>query len=183
MKIVDTQTLYRGRKFDLAVRSLVNDAGQSVDVAYLVHPGSVVVLPILNDGRLVLIRNYRCTLDRTLLELPAGTLAAGERPAAAADRELLEETGFRAGRLSELLAFYPAPGISDERMWLYLAEDLRPGATRLEADEEIRVEPTTLAEALSMSRDGRIADGKTMIGLWYWQLRLIGPAQGCGTTD
>jgi len=134
------------------------------------HPGAVTVLPILDDGRICLIENYRVAVERPLVELPAGTLEPDEDPAAAARRELAEETGYRAARIEMLTTFYTSPGIFDERMVLYLATGLTPGPAALEPGEEIRPLPTTRQDALEMARDGRIRDAKTLVGLLYYEL-------------
>jgi ADP-ribose pyrophosphatase len=127
-------------------------------------------LPRLDDGRVVLIRNYRVAVDRRVIELPAGTLEPGEDPIAAAHRELAEETGYRARSMDLLASFLSSPGILDERMHLYLATGLEPGETDLQDDE--RIEPLVLPweEAVAMARDRRIEDAKTLIGLLYCDL-------------
>jgi ADP-ribose pyrophosphatase len=134
------------------------------------HPGAVVVLPLLDDGRLCLVQNYRVAVDQTLVELPAGTLEPGEDPAETARRELAEETGYRAGRVRPLLTFCMSPGILDEQMHLFLAESLTPGPTALEAGEEIQPLLCTWDEAMDMVRRGDIHDAKTLVGLLYYRL-------------
>ena len=129
------------------------------------HPGAVVVLPLLDDGRVCLIRNYRLSVKQTLIELPAGTLEPGEEPIVNAERELIEETGYRAVKLEQLHAFYLSPGILDERMHLFLATGLTAGATALEAGEEIENLIVPWEEALEMAVDGRIQDAKSIVGL------------------
>lgn len=134
----------------------------------VVHPGAAVILPVLEDGRLVMIRNYRVTLDRELLELPAGTLDAGEAPDACAARELREETGYRAGRLEPLLTFYATPGFCTEQMHVFIATGLTPGPTQPEASEHIRVERFAFQDALAAIRSGAICDAKTIVALLYY---------------
>ncbi|NMC20456.1 MAG: NUDIX hydrolase, partial [Thermogutta sp.] len=131
------------------------------------HHGAVGILPVLADGRIVMIRNYRAAVDEWLLEIPAGTMAPGESPDRTAHRELEEETGYTAGRMLKLAEFFPSPGISDERMTLYLAGDLVPGQARPEADEEIEVAVLTQAEALAALAAGTVRDAKTMIALLW----------------
>lgn len=132
------------------------------------HPGAVAVLPILDDGRICFVRNYRVAVGETLIELPAGTLEPGEEPARTAERELAEETGYRAGRIQHLLTFHMSPGILDERMHLYLAEQLEPGPTALEPGEDIQTFLCTMDEAMRMIDSGEIRDSKTLVGLlWY----------------
>lgn len=129
------------------------------------HPGAVVVLPLLDDGRVCLIRNYRISVNQTLIELPAGTLEPGEEPIQNAERELMEETGYRAARLQKLHSFYLSPGILDERMHLFLATGLTAGETAREAGEDIDNLVVPWDEALEMAVDGRIQDAKSIVGL------------------
>lgn len=132
------------------------------------HPGAVVMLPVLADGRLCLIRNRRTAVGKTLLELPAGTRDRTEPPEVTARRELLEETGYRAQRWRQLLSFFVSPGILDERMWLFLAEGLTPGPPQREPDEQIENYVCSRAEALAMVESGAIEDAKTLVGLLYY---------------
>jgi ADP-ribose pyrophosphatase len=132
------------------------------------HPGAAAILPLLSDDRIVLIENYRLSVDRRLLEIPAGTLEPGEEPSEAALRELAEETGYRAGSLELWMSFYPSPGILTERMYLYAATDLAPGPTALEADEDIRVRIVAADEAIDLIGRGEIEDAKTIAGLLFW---------------
>jgi ADP-ribose pyrophosphatase len=138
----------------------------------VVHPGAVLILPLLADGQVVLIRNYRYSADAELLELPAGTLEPPEAPVACAARELEEETGYRAGRLEPLCAFYTTPGFTNEFMHAFVATDLTPTAQRLEATEQIRVEIMPLDAALEASVDGRIVDAKTIAALQVYYYRV-----------
>lgn len=134
----------------------------------VLHRGAVVILPVLDDGRVVLIRNTRIAVDEELIELPAGTLEEGEDPQASAHRELAEETGYRARSMELLTSFFSSPGILTERMFLYLATGLAEGDTALEQGEDIRAMPVSLDEAIQMARDGRIHDAKTLVGLLYY---------------
>ena len=129
------------------------------------HPGAVVILPLLADGRVCLIRNYRMTVGETLLELPAGTLDAGEDPDETARRELTEETGYRASRWEKLLEFYMSPGILTEKMHLYLATDLTAGSADLEPEEEIQTQLTSWEDAMKLVDSGQIHDAKSLVGL------------------
>ena len=129
------------------------------------HPGAVVVLPLLDDGRVCLIRNFRISVNQTLIELPAGTLEPGEEPIHNAERELMEETGYRAAKLQQLHAFFLSPGILDERMYLFLATGLTAGETAREAGEEIDNLVVPWEEAVQMAVDGRIQDAKSIVGL------------------
>ena len=145
-------------------------ATRGVDVRrqFVRHPGAVVVLPLLKttDGVCVVtIRQRRPAVDRVLVELPAGTLERGEDPSLAAARELEEETGFRAGRVEALACFLTSPGLSDERMWAFVASELQSVGQRLEEDEEISVEIVAVKEALDAVMRGDIEDAKSMLTL------------------
>ena len=132
------------------------------------HPGAVTILPLLDDGRVCLIRNYRVAVDQTLIELPAGTLEPGEEPAATARRELEEETGYRAAEVRQLCEFYVSPGVLSERMVLFLATGLTRGPARLEGGEQIEPFVVSWNEAMALIQRGEIRDSKTLVGLlWY----------------
>ena len=136
----------------------------------LIHfSGAAVILPVLADGSIVLIRNYRFAIDEVLWEIPAGGLAPDEDPAVCAARELAEETGYTAGRIEKLGEFYTCPGATDEMLYAYLATELVPGEQNLEAYEEISVEVCTEQAVRRMIADGTIHDGKTIAALaLYW---------------
>lgn len=169
--MTNRETVFTGRKFHVERRTF--ELGGTPHVHdIIVHPGAAVILPVLDDGRVVLIHNYREAVGEELLELPAGTLDAGEAPVACAARELAEETGYRARRLEPLVSFYSTPGILTERMHVFVATELTPGPPALEAGEQIRLAPLPQAEALSAVRDGRISDGKTILALLYYD-RLV----------
>ena len=129
------------------------------------HPGAVTILPLVGEGNVCLIRNHRHSIKRTLIELPAGTLEAGEEPSVCAHRELAEETGYRARRMELLCEFYMSPGVLDERTWLFVADDLTAGEVAPDEGEEIENLIVTWDEALAMIRDGSIQDAKTIVGL------------------
>ena len=147
----------------LGIRIAEPEVGRDRDVVE--HPGSVVVIPLVAPGELCLVEVVRAAVGETLLELPAGTLDRVETLAAAAARELAEETGYRAGRLTPLGALWMSPGILHERMHLFVATDLAPGPQALEPGEQIRTRELAWSEALAMCRDGRIEDAKTIAGL------------------
>ena len=163
-----TELLLRTPRFDVVRRTITMPSGGVATREIVHHPGAVVILPLLDDGRICLIDSFRISLQRRLVELPAGTLEPGEEPLPAARRELIEETGYRARHLEPLLVFHPSPGILDEKMHLLLATGLEPGPTDLQPDEDIRPMPTSWDEALEMIRRGQIEDGKTLAGLLYY---------------
>ena len=161
----DVQITHSGRLIKVEVHSWTDEAGRRVVREIVRHPGAVVVVPILDDGRIVMIRNYRIAVDDRLWELPAGKLEPGEDPAEAARRELDEETGSRAGEIIPLGDFFTSPGFADELIHLYLARQITRHEQRLEPGEDISVEIIMLDEALHMIRTGDIRDGKTIAGL------------------
>lgn len=129
------------------------------------HPGAVVVLPVFDDDRICLIQNRRVSVGKTLLEVPAGTLAVGESPISCAHRELKEETGLIAGKMRSLGWFYVSPGILDEKMFLFMATELVSGTPDLMPDEEIENQIIPTAEAVDLAMRGEIHDAKTMIAV------------------
>jgi ADP-ribose pyrophosphatase len=131
------------------------------------HPGSVVIVPVVDEERICLIRNHRIAVAKTLIELPAGTLEPGEDPTECARRELIEETGFRASAISLWLRFYAAPGILDERMHIFVATGLIQGTPNREPGEEIDNLIVRWDEAIELIHRGEIEDAKTIIGLLY----------------
>ncbi|MGF1467662.1 MAG: NUDIX hydrolase [Sandaracinaceae bacterium] len=169
-----TATKFAVDRLDVPLR-----AGGSVRREVVVHPGAVVVLPWLDDGRLVLIRSYRFAIERPLVELPAGTLEAGEDPREAAVRELQEETGYRAEAVWPLSSFYPSPGICDEVMHAFVAEGLTPGPQALEPTEDIEVLALRVDEVEARVRAGELVDAKTLATLLLWRLR--GPSARPGS--
>lgn len=170
------EVVFAARRFSV-VRIAEPEVGRDRDVVE--HPGSVVVIPLVAPGEVCLVEVVRVAVGETLLELPAGTLDRAETLAAAAARELAEETGYRAGSLTPLGALWMSPGILHERMHLFVAEDLVPGPQALEPGEQIRTRVLPVAEAIAMCLDGRIQDAKTVAGLLLWAAR--GRSQAGGT--
>lgn len=139
------------------------------------HPGAVAVVPLHDDGTVTLVRQYRVALEHELLELPAGTRDVdGEDKARTAERELVEEAGLAAGRIEHLIRFHNAPGMSDEAIDVFLAQDLRAVPHDRQSAEEhaMTTERLPLVEAMAMAADGRITDAKTIIGLTLTEHRL-----------
>lgn len=161
----DDETLLEARRFRVVRRRERMPDGSSRRREVVLHPGSVVVVPFVDDRTLCLVEVVRAAVGRTLLELPAGTLDREESLAEAARRELLEETGYRAGRIEEAGGFWMSPGILRERMHLFVARDLVPGPQALEDGEQISTRVVTLADAVAMCLDGTIDDAKTVAGI------------------
>lgn len=165
----EPEVVHQAERFAVHRVSVPRSDGGTQARSYVVHPGAVVILPVLDDRRVVMIRNTRFTVKDTLLELPAGTLEVGEDPARCAERELLEETGYRAARISPMLSFYSAPGVSDERMYGFLAEGLTEAEQALDPTEQIEVTPMTLDDLDTAMRAGHIENGSALAMLLYYQ--------------
>jgi ADP-ribose pyrophosphatase len=159
---MEKQLIYAGKKVRLEVHHLADDDGGTAKHEVCVHNGAVVILPFLDASTLLLIRNRRWAVGEVLIELPAGTLEKGEDPMNCAGRELLEETGYLAGRLAPLGSFYASPGILSEKMYIFAAYDLEKSTASLEPGEEIELLAVTIDEAIHMIQDARIVDGKTI---------------------
>ncbi|MEM7518088.1 MAG: NUDIX hydrolase [Planctomycetota bacterium] len=155
------RSVYAGKVVDLGVERADLPNGVSVDLEVVRHVGAAAVLPIFDDGRVLLVRQWRHATGGWLLEIPAGKLDPGEDPADCARRETEEETGWVAGSLVPLGWIWTTPGFCDERIWLYAAQDLRRGEQRLEHDELLSLVEMPLAEAVEKSISGEITDGKT----------------------
>lgn len=168
-RLIEKQVIYEGRKCRLELHHLQNpETGVRHTREVVAHPGAVLVMGFIDDDHVVLIRNRRYTINQVLVELPAGTLEAGEDPMNCAGRELLEETGYLARRIKPLLTFFTSPGILSERMYVFAAYDLQKQETALEEGEDIEVMPVTWNEAVEMATDGTIQDGKSIAAiLWY----------------
>ena len=163
-KILNSQKVYEGRVFNVTVDT-INEGELTYQRDVVHHPGSAVIVPLFDDATVALVRQYRHPAVRYLLEVPAGTLAHGERPEVGAARELNEELGLVAGRLEKLSEFFVSPGFCEEKMWIYLATDLSEGEQALEDDEVIDVVRLPIGDALEMITTGEIHDAKTIIGL------------------
>lgn len=166
--MVERTRLLEGEKFAVDRVAVPTRGGGHTMRELVVHPGAVAVLPVLPDGRIVLIRNRRFAVGRRLWEVPAGTLEAGEEPAAGAARELEEESGYRAGRLRPLGAFFTTPGFCDERMHVFVADELTATAQALEDAEDIEVHSVTPSELDRMIAAGEVEDGKTLAVLFLY---------------
>ena len=161
----ERRVIYKGRKVDLALQPIRLADGTTSDREVVLHRGAVAMVPMVDRDHVCLVKSYRYAAGRTLLEVPAGTLDPGEGPDESAPRELAEETGYRAGSIRRIAEWYVSPGVMNERMYLYLCEDLTPGPTDHQPDE--RLEPVVLAwsEAIRLAREGGIEDAKTLLAL------------------
>lgn len=159
------ELVFKGDHIQVRVDEVVNPDGRVWSKELVLHPGAVCVVAVLDDGNLILVRQYRHAAGQELLEICAGGLNAGEDPVEAAIRELEEETGYRAGKVVERARFWTTPGFTTEFMYLYEATELVKTQTNPDEDESIEVEIVTPQEALLMIDDGRIQDAKSILGL------------------
>ena len=169
---ITSQQVLSGTIFDVDRASWVLASGDQIERFVVRHPGAVTIVPVLDDGSVVLVRNARIAVDARLWELPAGKLEPDEPPVETARRELSEETGYTCAQLIPLGTFYTSPGFCDEVMHCFLAEGLRAGVAHPEPGEDLIVETVTPEELWSMVDDGTLIDGKTMAALLLWQRRL-----------
>ncbi|MEW5789656.1 MAG: NUDIX hydrolase [Pseudomonadota bacterium] len=165
---LETRDEYDGRLLHVKwARVRLPNGGESTR-EYIVHPGAAVILPIFDNGDILLERQHRYPLHRDFLELPAGKFDPDETELGCAQRELREETGYVARRWRELPTFYPCIGYSNERLVYFLAEDLSYSGENMDEDEFLEILRVPFAEAMAMVGDGRINESKTVMGLlWY----------------
>lgn len=163
----ERRLIYRGRKIDLALQAVTLADGTSAQREVVVHRGAVALVPLVDADHVCLVENQRYAVGATLLEVPAGTIDPGEAPEQTAARELAEETGYRAGRLTRIRDWFVSPGVLSERMALFLCEDLQPGPARPQADERLKPVILPWDEALQLVHDGRIEDAKTLLALLF----------------
>ena len=168
-KLLTRSVVHTSRVLRLEIDRVTLPSGHTMDMEIIRHPGSVVMLPVPEPGKIILIRQYRYSIDRDIWELPAGTLKPGEDPAAAAARECEEEIGLAPGRVTRLGGYFPTPGFCDEEMIFFRCDNLHPPAAdstaRKDDDEEIEPRTFTLAEARALVSSGEIVDLKTLAGL------------------
>ena len=173
-KIENSQKVFEGRVVNVTVDT-VSEGELTYQREVVHHNGSAVIVPVFDDGTVGLVRQYRHPAVRFLLEVPAGTLAKGERPEIGAARELKEELGLVAARLEKISEFFVSPGFCEEKMWVYLATELSEGKQALEDDEIIDVVRLPIGDALEMITTGEIEDAKTIIGLMLAAPRVGSP--------
>ena len=170
-KTITTRLLHQGRSFSFKTDEVELPNGKTTIRDIVDHPGVVAIVPILDDGRIVLVKQYRYAAGKELLEIPAGTLEKGEAPDTCARRELKEETGYTAGSMKKMLSMYMSPGYSNEVIHLYLATELKAGKQGTEEDESITLEPYGPDELLGMMEKNVIEDAKTIAGVLTYLTR------------
>lgn len=170
---LSSQVVYTGKVFGIRRDEVIEPSGVRTTREMITHPGSVVVLPVLPDGRILLIQQYRYAARQYLWELVAGRIDEGETPLQAAERELKEETGYRAKRLKIFLELFPTPGFLEEKMFLLLAEGLTAGEATPEDDEKIIPRAYKRKQIEAMLQEKELRDAKTIAGLLYY-FRFLG---------
>ncbi len=169
---VSSETVFKGRLLQVKRDSVRLPNGSHATREHIVHPGAVMILPVLPSGDLVMERQYRYPLGRDVIEFPAGKIDPGEAPLATAKRELREETGFEAAHWEFMRSIHVAIAYSNERIDLFLAEGLTHHGASLDAEEFLEVLHVPVAQALAWLADGTITDVKTIIGLMMLEQRL-----------
>lgn len=167
-QVLSSEIVYEGRVFGIRRDEVIEPTGVRTTREMITHPGSVVVLPVLADGRVLLIQQYRYAARQFLWELVAGRIDPGETPVEGAARELKEETGYSAKKLKVFLQFFPTPGFLEEKMYLLLAEGLMAGKAEPEEDEKIIARWYTHKELDEMLREKKLQDAKTIAGILYY---------------
>jgi ADP-ribose pyrophosphatase len=162
---MNVKNIFKGRVLTLNVETVTLPNGATVDLELVRHPGAAAVVPIKDDGTVVLVRQYRHATGGFIYEIPAGKLNPGEDPRDCAVRELEEEVGYRASSLELLTSIFTAPGFADEVIHIFKATGLTPGRQQLDHDEVLDVVELPLEKAMAQIRDGTIRDGKTIVGL------------------
>ena len=175
-KVLSSKTVYEGPVFGIRRDEVIEPSGVRTTREVITHPGSVVVLPVLRDGRILLIQQYRHAAHQYLWELVAGRIDAGESPREAAARELIEETGYRAKSLRVFLYMFPTPGFLEEKMYILLAKGLTAGEAEPEEDEKIISRAYNRKKLEEMIRTGKLRDAKSVAGILFY-FRFLAPEQ------
>lgn len=173
IQVISSKILYQGNVFGVRQDRVIEPGGMEVTRDIVTHSGSVVLLPVLDDGRILMVRQYRHTVGDFLLELVAGRMEAGESAVVAAHRELAEETGYRAKKLTKMMDVFPTPGFVREPMIAFAATGLTPGKTNPDEDEQIEPKPYTLRALLKMIRQQKIHDMKSVAGILYYARFIV----------
>ena len=171
-ELLKSETLLKGRAFAIRRDLMKTPDGRETKFDIIEHGGSVVLVPLDENGNLLFVRQYRHAAGADLLELPAGTMNEGEPPEICAAREIREETGFAADKLEKLGDFYLAPGYSTEFMTVFLATELTHDPLEADADEFLSVERIPVAEALKLAERGEMPDAKSLAALLLARPRL-----------
>lgn len=172
-KLTNSKTLFEGKVFNLKVDEIEYDSGNKGIREVIVHPGGAVVIPVTNEGKLVMVTQIRYPFQTTLLEFPAGKLDIDEDPLDCAIRELEEETGYKSGKVNKLGKIYTAPGYCTETLHIYVAQELKKGDHKREEGEQgMEVFELSLEEIEKKINNGEIVDAKSICGIFYLKNRM-----------
>ena len=170
-KKISSKKIFNGKLIQLFLDRVKLPNGKTSSREWVDHPGAACVIPIMSNGDICFVRQYRYAAKKEFIEIPAGKIDIMEDPLDCAKRELSEEIGYRANKLTLLTKIYPAVGFSNESMWMFLGEDLVKTKVKLDSDEFLELVPMKIEEAFRMVFSGEIMDVKTIIGImWYHQL-------------
>ncbi|WP_113674838.1 NUDIX hydrolase [Vallitalea guaymasensis] len=172
IKRLDRKEVFNGKRVRLVIDKLKMPNDKEVNWELITHPGAAAVIPVDNDGNVIMVRQYRNAADDYVLEIPAGGVEEGEDPSICAKRELEEETGYKSDNIEYLLKFYSSIGITDEMISIYVATDLQESQQNLDDDEYVTIEKYKLDELVDMIYSGQITDGKTISGLLAYKCKL-----------
>lgn len=164
-KTIRSEKKYNGRVLNLRVDTIKTFDGGESTREIIEHPGAVAIIAITSDDKIVMVRQYRKPVEEALLEIPAGKIEKNEEHSKTAKRELKEETGYEARHIELLFSYYSSPGVSDEKIYLYIARELTSGETDFDDNEHIETEEYSIDDLLKMISSGEIKDGKTIIGI------------------
>ena len=172
-KTLSSKTIFEGRVIALKLEEVELPNGGKSTREIVKHPGAVAVIAINDEGKLVLVRQFRKPMERTIYEIPAGKLDPGEAPEACALRELEEETGYRCEAIEHVVSFYTSPGFSDELLHIYFTDTLIRGEQHLDEDEFLEIYEVDLDEALQLLKDQNIYDAKTVYAVQFMQMKQL----------
>lgn len=169
---LSNESVFKGRLLDVQRDTVQLPGGATATREYILHPGASMIVPLLPDGQVVLVRQYRYPMHRAFVEFPAGKIDPGEATIETAKRELLEETGYRGGQWTELTTIHNAIAYANERIILFLAEGLERGEQQLDENEFVEVFTAPLEDLMGWIAAGEVTDVKTVIGAFFVQKLL-----------
>ncbi|RXT13824.1 NUDIX domain-containing protein [Ammoniphilus sp. CFH 90114] len=172
-KTVKSDVIFEGKVITLQVDEVELPNGKLAKREIVRHPGAVAVIAITPENRMIMVRQFRKPLEKTILEIPAGKLEKGEEPLVCAERELIEETGYRAEEMKFVSSFYTSPGFANEIIHIYEASGLESGDAQPDQDEFVDLVEVTLEQAFEYIQSGDIIDAKTIFAIYYWENTLL----------
>lgn len=167
---ISSKRIYEGKILNLRIDEVLLSNNKTSSREIIEHNGAVALIAINNDNQILLVKQFRTAIGKSLIEIPAGKLEANEMPATCASRELIEETGFKPEKLTKIMEISTSPGFCTEKIHLFLAEDLKPAYLQCDDDEFIEVITMDIDKAIEMIKTGEIVDSKTIIGLLYYKM-------------